>query len=167
MVEYIPMSSSRAPGVERSVLAVLRRRLRRGRSSSRQEGQRRCARGAGINPALAPFKAAILPLSKKEVLTGPAQELYAELSKEFMVNMMRPAPSASAIAARTEIGTPFCITLTSARRRRREHARRPLRDRARATVYLAGARMPTSEVKAYLREKCAFWRSSCRTLWHI
>ena len=34
-----------------------------------------------LHPALAPFKCAILPLSKKEVLTGPALELHQELSK--------------------------------------------------------------------------------------
>ena len=34
-----------------------------------------------LHPALAPFKCAILPLSKKEILTGPAMELYNELSQ--------------------------------------------------------------------------------------
>ena len=37
-----------------------------------------------LHPALAPMKVAVLPLSKKEVLAGPARELYAELSKHFM-----------------------------------------------------------------------------------
>ena len=64
-----------------------------------------------FHPALAPFKAAILPLSKKEVLTGPAQELYAELSKEFMVDYDETGSIGKRYRREDEIGTPYCITV--------------------------------------------------------
>ena len=61
-----------------------------------------------LHPALAPFKAAILPLSKK--LSEPAEKIQAELAKHFMVDF----DSAGAIGKRyrrqEEIGTPLCIT---------------------------------------------------------
>ena len=59
---------------------------------------------------LAAGKAAILPLSKKEVLTGPAQELYAELSKEFMVDYDETGSIGKRYRRQDEIGTPLCIT---------------------------------------------------------
>lgn len=37
-----------------------------------------------FHPALAPFKAAVLPLSKK--LSEKATEIYSELSKDFMID---------------------------------------------------------------------------------
>ena len=63
-----------------------------------------------LHPALAPYKAAILPLSKKEVLSGPAQALYAELSKDFMVDYDDAGSIGKRYRRQDEIGTPFCIT---------------------------------------------------------
>ena len=51
-----------------------------------------------LHPALAPFKAAILPLSKK--LSEKAGEVYDALAKKFSVDFDDTVPSASAIAAR-------------------------------------------------------------------
>ena len=63
-----------------------------------------------LHPALAPFKCAILPLSKKEVLTGPAMELYQELSKDFMCDYDETGSIGKRYRREDEIGTPFCIT---------------------------------------------------------
>ena len=63
-----------------------------------------------LHPALAPFKCAILPLSKKDVLTGPAQELYQELSKDFMCDYDETGSIGKRYRREDEIGTPFCIT---------------------------------------------------------
>ena len=52
-----------------------------------------------LHPALAPFKCAVLPLSKK--LGEKGREIQAELSKYFMVDYDDAAPSASATAGRT------------------------------------------------------------------
>ena len=64
-----------------------------------------------FHPALAPFKCAVLPLSKKEVLSGPAQQLRDELAKEFMVDYDDAGSIGKRYRRQDEIGTHFCITL--------------------------------------------------------
>ena len=61
-----------------------------------------------LHPALAPFKAAVLPLSKK--LSGPAQEIYADLCKYFMVDYDEAGSIGKRYRREDEIGTPICIT---------------------------------------------------------
>lgn len=61
-----------------------------------------------LHPALAPFKAAILPLSKK--LSAKAQEIYTMLSKHFMVEYDEAGSIGKRYRRQDEIGTPFCIT---------------------------------------------------------
>lgn len=62
-----------------------------------------------IHPALAPFKAAVLPLSKK--LNVKAEEVYAQLSKHFMVDFDDAGSIGKRYRREDEIGTPFCITV--------------------------------------------------------
>ena len=62
-----------------------------------------------FHPALAPFKAAVLPLSKK--LAEPAQELLCSLSKDFMVDYDEAGSIGKRYRRQDEIGTPFCITV--------------------------------------------------------
>ena len=64
-----------------------------------------------LHPFLAPYKAAVLPLSKKEVLAKPAMELYQELSKDFMVDYDETGSIGKRYRREDEIGTPFCITV--------------------------------------------------------
>ena len=64
-----------------------------------------------LHPALAPFKCAILPLSKKEILTGPAMELYNELSRDFMCDYDETGSIGKRYRREDEIGTPYCITV--------------------------------------------------------
>ena len=64
-----------------------------------------------LHPALAPYKCAILPLSKKEILTGPAQKLYEELSRDFMCDFDVTGSIGKRYRREDEIGTPFCVTL--------------------------------------------------------
>ena len=61
-----------------------------------------------LHPALAPFKAAVLPLSKK--LSGPAEEIYHALSKRFMVDFDDAGSIGKRYRRQDEVGTPFCIT---------------------------------------------------------
>jgi len=61
-----------------------------------------------LHPALAPFKAAILPLSKK--LSDKAGEIYAELSKDFMIDFDEAGSIGKRYRRQDEIGTPVCIT---------------------------------------------------------
>ena len=61
-----------------------------------------------LHPALAPFKAAILPLSKK--LSEKAGEVYDALAKKFSVDFDDTGSIGKRYRRQDEIGTPFCIT---------------------------------------------------------
>ena len=61
-----------------------------------------------LHPALAPVKAAILPLSKK--LGEQATEVYTALSKKFSVDYDDAGSIGKRYRRQDEIGTPFCIT---------------------------------------------------------
>ncbi|WP_294376171.1 glycine--tRNA ligase [uncultured Clostridium sp.] len=62
-----------------------------------------------LHPALAPFKAAILPLSKK--LSDKALEVYADLSKKFNLDFDETGSIGKRYRRQDEIGTPYCITI--------------------------------------------------------
>ncbi len=61
-----------------------------------------------LHPALAPFKCAVLPLSKK--LNEGAEKVFDLLSKEFMVDFDDAGSIGKRYRREDEIGTPFCIT---------------------------------------------------------
>ena len=61
-----------------------------------------------LHPALAPFKCAVLPLSKK--LNEGAEKVFDLLSKEFMVDYDDAGSIGKRYRREDEIGTPFCIT---------------------------------------------------------
>ncbi len=100
-----------------------------------------------LHPALAPFKAAVLPLSKK---LGPqAQELYAQLAKDFMIDYDEAGSIGKRYRRQDEIGTPFCITFDF----------ESLEDGAvtvRERDSMEQIRLPIAELKAYLAEKIAY-----------
>ena len=108
-----------------------------------------------LHPALAPFKAAILPLSKKEVLTGPARELYAELAKDFMIDYDETGSIGKRYRREDEIGTPFCITFdfetVGDENTPADHC---VTIRERDTM--KQIRLPIEEVKGYLAERVKF-----------
>ncbi|MBQ3057659.1 MAG: glycine--tRNA ligase [Clostridia bacterium] len=61
-----------------------------------------------LHPALSPFKAAVLPLSKK--LSDKASEVYTELSKYFNIDFDDAGSIGKRYRREDEIGTPICIT---------------------------------------------------------
>jgi len=61
-----------------------------------------------LHPAIAPVKAAVLPLSKK--LSDKAREVYAELAKHFNIEFDETGSIGKRYRRQDEIGTPFCIT---------------------------------------------------------
>ncbi|MEG1559574.1 MAG: glycine--tRNA ligase [Clostridia bacterium] len=62
-----------------------------------------------LHPALAPYKAAILPLQKK--LSDKARDIVSELSKYFMVDFDETGAIGKRYRRQDEIGTPMCITI--------------------------------------------------------
>jgi glycyl-tRNA synthetase len=64
-----------------------------------------------LHPQLAPYKVAVLPLSKKETLTPLAKEIYRTLSKRYMVEYDETQAIGRRYRRQDEIGTPYCVTV--------------------------------------------------------
>ena len=106
-----------------------------------------------LHPALAPFKCAVLPLSKK--LGDKAREIQAELSKYFMVDYDDAGSIGKRYRRQDEVGTPYCITVdfqtVGSETEEADHA---VTIRNRDTM--EQVRVPISELKAWLEEKLAY-----------
>ena len=100
-----------------------------------------------LHPALAPFKAAVLPLSKK--LSDDAMAVYTELAKYFTVDFDETGSIGKRYRREDEIGTPFCITYDF---ESKEDGCVTVRDRD----TMEQVRIPIAELKSYLEEKIAF-----------
>ena len=62
-----------------------------------------------LHPAIAPYKVAVLPLSKK--LSDKADEVYQKLSKKFMCDYDEAGSIGKRYRREDEIGTPYCVTV--------------------------------------------------------
>ena len=100
-----------------------------------------------LHPALAPVKAAVLPLSKK--LSERALELYDELAREFPVDFDETGSIGKRYRREDEIGTPYCITYDFDTE---NDGCVTVRDRD----TMEQVRIPMSEVKAYIAERIKF-----------
>ena len=100
---YVPYVIEPSLGVERSFLAVLCDAYD---EELDEKGDTRTV--LHFHPAIAPIKAAVLPLSKK--LGDQAMEIYNELSKYFMVDYDDAGSIGKRYRREDEIGTPICIT---------------------------------------------------------
>lgn len=100
-----------------------------------------------FHPALAPFKAAVLPLAKK--LAPVAQPIYEELSKYFMVDYDEAGSIGKRYRREDEIGTPFsiCVDFDT-----ENDGCVTVRDRD----TMEQVRIPVSEVRQYIEERMAF-----------
>ena len=106
-----------------------------------------------LHPAMAPYKAAVLPLSKK--LSGPAREIYQELSKSFMVDFDETGSIGKRYRREDEIGTPLCITVDFDTVGDSEKAGDncvTVRDRD----TMEQERIPVSALKAYIKARIQF-----------
>jgi glycyl-tRNA synthetase len=64
-----------------------------------------------FHPRLAPYKAAVLPLSKKPELIEPAERIAADLRRSLMVELDVTQSIGRRYRRQDEIGTPFCVTV--------------------------------------------------------
>ena len=106
-----------------------------------------------LHPALAPFKAAVLPLSKK--LGEKARELQAELSKDWMVDYDDTGSIGKRYRRQDEVGTPYCITVdfeTVGDDKTPADNCVTVRERD----SMKQVRIPISELKSWLSEKLAY-----------
>ena len=100
-----------------------------------------------FHPALAPIKAAVLPLSKK--LSEQATELYQKLSKKFMCEYDESGSIGKRYRRQDEIGTPLCITVDFDTETDKSVT---IRDRD----TMEQIRLPIDEVEAYIEKYIEF-----------
>ena len=100
-----------------------------------------------LHPALAPYKAAVLPLSKK--LGEDARRVYEDLCGKFMVDYDEAGSIGKRYRRQDEIGTPLCVTFDFD----------SLEDRCvtvRDRDTMEQVRLPIAELSAYIEQKIAF-----------
>ncbi len=135
---YIPHVIEPAAGLTRGVLALLCEAYTI--DESRPSGVY-----MNFHPAVAPKKAAILPLTAKEEHVPIAQKLYMELREEFAVDLDIKQNIGKRYARQDEIGTPFCFTIDN---QTNEDGTVTVRERN----TMAQERIALDQVAAYLRE---------------
>ncbi len=110
--EFVPYVIEPTFGMDRMMLAVL--------IDSYSESEARSGKEDAVHEmevtlrlpkALAPIKIAILPLSKKDPLTGQATEILKTLQKHWMCQYDETASIGKRYRRQDEIGTPYCITV--------------------------------------------------------
>ena len=141
---YIPYVIEPSLGVERSFLAFLCDAYDEEVVDAEKNDVRVVLH---LHPALAPVKAAVLPLSKK--LSDKAGEVYAELCKHFNVDFDDAGSIGKRYRRQDEIGTPFCITYDFDTE---NDGCVTVRERD----SMEQVRLPISELRAYLEDKIAF-----------
>ena len=140
--KYIPYVIEPSLGVERLFLAIVTEAFD---EEVLEDGTTRNV--MHFHPALAPIKAAVLPLSKK--LSRQAGELADELAKYFPVEYDEAGAIGKRYRRQDEIGTPFCITYDFDSV---EDKSVTIRDRD----TMQQVRLPISEVRKYIEEKLFF-----------
>ncbi|MEG0878171.1 MAG: glycine--tRNA ligase [Oscillospiraceae bacterium] len=100
-----------------------------------------------LHPALAPFKAAVLPLSKK--LAEGADKIFTSLAKDFMVDYDDGGSIGKRYRRQDEIGTPICITYDF---ESEQDGCVTVRDRD----TMQQERIAITELKAYIEKKIEF-----------
>ena len=100
-----------------------------------------------LHPALAPFKAAVLPLSKK--LSEQAMKIRNELAKDYMIDFDDAGSIGKRYRRQDEIGTPFCITYDFDSE---QDGCVTVRDRD----TMEQTRLPIGELSAFIKSKLEF-----------
>ncbi|MCP8617852.1 glycine--tRNA ligase [Salirhabdus salicampi] len=139
---YIPYVIEPALGADRLALAYLTDAYE---VEELEDGSTRTV--MRFHPAVAPFKAAIFPLSKK--LSEEAQKVFADLAKDFMVDYDESGSIGKRYRRHDEIGTPYCITFDFDSV---EDQQVTVRNRD----TMEQNRMPIADLKQFLLEKTQF-----------
>ena len=140
--KYVPFVIEPSVGVDRLVLMFLCNSYEEQEIS---EGDTRTV--LHMHPALAPYKVAVLPLSKK--LSEKAQELHARFAKSFMCDYDETGSIGKRYRREDEIGTPYCVTVDFDTL---EDNQVTIRDRD----TMQQVRIPINEVEAWVKERIEF-----------
>jgi len=149
--KVVPYVIEPSAGVDRAVLAFLLNayeEIEGGRSTT-TDSNKEVETVLRLHPALAPYKAAVLPLSKKPELSVPARELAAALRGRWMVDYDEVASIGRRYRRQDEIGTPYCITFDFDSL---EDNKVTVRDRD----TMAQDRVSIAELEAYLAAKLKY-----------
>ncbi|MEG2351435.1 MAG: glycine--tRNA ligase [Bacilli bacterium] len=141
--KFIPYIVESTYGLDRSVLAVL---FESYNEQILEDGTSRVV--MQLLPSLAPYKVAVLPLTKK-YHTLKAEEVYTELSKHFMCTYDETASIGKRYRRQDAIGTPFCITVDD---NTVENNLVTLRNRD----TMEQITLSTTEIEAYVKERIVF-----------
>ena len=144
---YVPYCIEPSLGADRVALAFLVDAYDEEVLSTDDNGKEDTRIVLRLHPALAPFKAAVLPLSKK--LSVVAEPIFEELSKYFNVDYDASRSIGKRYRREDEIGTPFCICVDFDTE---TDGCVTIRDRD----TMEQIRIPVSEVRSYIEEKLVF-----------
>ncbi|HHW09353.1 MAG TPA: glycine--tRNA ligase [Firmicutes bacterium] len=139
---YIPYTIEPSVGVERLFLAFL---VNAYDEEKLEDGETRVV--LRLHPFLAPYKAAVLPLSRK--LADGALDIWNQLRSFFPVDYDETASIGKRYRRQDEIGTPYCITYDF---QSPEDGAVTIRERDSMTQ----VRLPIGEVRGWLEEKLRF-----------
>ncbi|MEO8065398.1 MAG: glycine--tRNA ligase [Candidatus Doudnabacteria bacterium] len=110
--EYIPFVVEPTFGLDRVMLAVLVDAYSESEArSGKEDAVHETEVTLRLPKELAPIKIAILPLSRKEELIKPAQEILHTLNKHWMCQYDETASIGKRYRRQDEIGTPYCVTV--------------------------------------------------------
>ena len=140
--KYVPYVIEPSLGVERLFLALVTEAYD---EEKLEDGTTRNV--MHFHPFLAPFKAAVLPLSKK--LAEPAQAIADELCKYFPVDYDDAGAIGKRYRREDEIGTPFCVTYDFD-----SETDKCVTVRERDSMQQV--RIPIDEVRSYIEERIFF-----------
>lgn len=109
--KFVPHVIEPSFGLDRTVLVALLAAYHEEEAPTAEEGEKEARVVMKFPYWMAPYKAAIVPLSKKEELTKIAEPLYTELRKTMMCDYDETQSIGKRYRRQDEIGTPYCITV--------------------------------------------------------
>lgn len=139
---YVPYVIETSVGADRVTLAALVNAYREEAVEGEAEGRV----VLGLHPSIAPIKAAIFPLTKKDGQPEMAKSILADLRQAFPVDYDETGSIGKRYRRQDEVGTPFCITVDG---QSTGDQTVTVRDRD----SLAQDRVDVSQLKAYLAAK--------------
>ena len=108
---FIPHVIEPSSGADRATLAFLCESYKVDKAPTSEAGKEEDRVYLKLHPRLAPVKAAILPLVKKDGMPEVASELYGELKRHMSVQYSEKGAVGRRYRRQDEIGTPFCVTI--------------------------------------------------------
>ncbi len=108
--KYVPHVVEPTFGIDRTVLVVMLEAYAEEEAPTSEEGESATRVVMRFPKALAPYKVAVLPLSKKPELSEPARALAARLRARWAVDYDETQSIGKRYRRQDEVGTPYCVT---------------------------------------------------------